>query len=141
MLIAQISDTHILAPESGQPAASLRADCLRLCVADINEQTPYVVIFTGDTVQYGAPEEYALLRELLSPLESPLYLVPGNRDDNDALRAAFGDKAYLTRAEADADSDRFEAEALSDFRVRIPDTLYPHTPALPLRRVRARNFE
>jgi len=73
----------------------LRADCLRRCVADINRQQPDAVIFTGDTVQHGQPEEYAYLRELLAPLEVPLYLVPGNRDDNEALRAAFNDLPYL----------------------------------------------
>ena len=91
MLIAQISDTHILPKESDQPAASLRADCLRRCVADINRRRPDAVIFTGDTTQHGSPEEYALLRELLAPLEAPLYLVPGNRDDKNAMRAAFSD--------------------------------------------------
>ena len=95
MLIAQISDTHILAPASDHPAAALRADCLRRCVADINRQGPDAVIFTGDTVQHGQPEEYAHLRELLAPLRPPLYLIPGNRDDKAALRAAFADLSYL----------------------------------------------
>jgi 3',5'-cyclic AMP phosphodiesterase CpdA len=95
MLIAQVSDTHILARASDHPAASWRADCLRRCIADINEQRHDAVIFTGDTVQHGQPEEYAHLRELLAPLRAPLYLIPGNRDNNDALRSAFGDQAYL----------------------------------------------
>jgi len=95
MLIVQISDTHILAESSDHPAARLRNDCLARCVADVNRQRPDVVVFTGDTVQHGRAEEYARLRELLAPLEAPLYLTPGNRDDKDALRAAFGDLAYL----------------------------------------------
>jgi 3',5'-cyclic AMP phosphodiesterase CpdA len=95
LLIAQISDTHILASASELPAAQLRADCLRRCVADINRQNPDAVIFTGDTAQHGQPEEYAQLRELLAPLQAPLYLIPGNRDDNEAMRTAFSDKTYL----------------------------------------------
>lgn len=95
MIIAHISDTHILAPASDHPAARLRADSLRRCIADINRQQPDAVIFTGDTVQHGQPEEYAHLRELLAPLEAPLYLIPGNRDDNAALRSAFSDQSYL----------------------------------------------
>ncbi len=91
MQIAQISDTHILAPTSDHPAAQLRAESLCRCVADINQQQPDAVIFTGDTVQFGQPEEYARLRELLAPLEAPLYAIPGNRDDKDALRKAFAD--------------------------------------------------
>jgi len=95
LLIAQISDTHILASASDLPAAQLRADCLRRCVADINQQHPDVVVFTGDTVQHGQSDEYARLRELFAPLHAPLYLIPGNRDDNEAMRAAFNDKTYL----------------------------------------------
>lgn len=97
MLIAQISDTHILSDMSDHPSAELRADCLRRCVEDINRQAPDAVIFTGDTTQHGEGEEYARLRELLAPLEAPLYLVPGNRDDNGALRTSFDDKPYLPR--------------------------------------------
>jgi len=97
MLIAQISDTHILARASDHPAVQLRADCLRRCIADINNQQPDAVIFTGDTVQHGQPDEYAHLRELLAPLEAPLYLVPGNRDHNGTLRTAFDDHPYLPR--------------------------------------------
>ena len=95
MLIAQISDTHILEPRDEHPAGRLRAECLTRCVADINRQEPDAVVLTGDTVQHGSPEEYERLRELLAPLEAPLYLVPGNRDDNSALAAAFSDLDYL----------------------------------------------
>jgi len=38
MLIAQISDTHILAKSSDQAAGAGRAEALRRCVADINRQ-------------------------------------------------------------------------------------------------------
>ena len=91
MRIAQLSDTHLLTAEDVEPAASLRADCLRRAVEDINRQQPDAVIFTGDTVQHGQPEEYARLRELVAPLEAPLYITPGNRDDKEALRLAFDD--------------------------------------------------
>ena len=89
MLIAQLSDTHILSRNSVHPSAEWRADCLRRCVEDINRQQPDAVIFTGDTVQHGQPDEYERLRELLAPLHAPLYLVPGNRDDNATLGTEF----------------------------------------------------
>jgi len=95
VLVAQISDTHILLPGSEHPAAGLRAECLRRCVADINDQQPDAVIFTGDTVQHGLADEYARLRELLTPLDAPLYVVPGNRDDKIAMRAALDDQVFL----------------------------------------------
>lgn len=95
MLIAQISDTHILAPESDHESGELRADCLRRCVADINRLQPDVVIFTGDTVQHGQAEEYRFLHDLLEPLTPPLFMIPGNRDDNDELRAEFAEQDHF----------------------------------------------
>jgi len=97
MIIAQISDTHILARSSDQAQGQRRAENLRRCVADINRQQPDAVVHTGDMVQHGLPEEYEHLREILAPLEAPLYVIPGNRDERDALRTAFGDHAYLPR--------------------------------------------
>ena len=113
MLIAQISDTHILSSASDPPAAQLRADCLRRCVADINQQLPDAVVFTGDTVQHGQSEEYARLRELLAPLYVPLYLIPGNRDDNEAMRTAFNDKTYLP------ESGDFLHYTVEDYPIRL----------------------
>ena len=95
MRIAQISDTHILARASDHSEVDRRADWLRRCIADINQQQADAVVFTGDTVHLGQDEEYAYLRELLAPLIPPLYLVPGNRDNNQALSSAFRDFAYL----------------------------------------------
>ena len=113
MLVAQISDTHILPPESDLPAAKLRADCLERCVAAINRESPQAVIFTGDTVQHGRPDEYAWLRELLAPLRAPLYMVPGNRDDNDAMRRAFSDATFLPR------TGPFMHYAIEEFETRF----------------------
>ncbi len=97
MIIAQISDTHILARSSEQAEGQRRAENLRQCVADINRQQPDAVVHTGDLVQNGLPQEYEYLREILAPLEAPLYVIPGNRDKRDALRTAFGDYAYLPK--------------------------------------------
>jgi len=113
LLIAQISDTHILPPTSDQPAARLRADCLRQCVADINRHQPDAVIFTGDTVQHAQPDEYAWLRELLAPLQAPLYVVPGNRDDKNEMRAAFGDYAFV------AGTGEFLQYVVEDYDTRL----------------------
>lgn len=113
MLIAQISDTHILARDSSHSAAEGRADSLRRCVADINRQRPDAVIHTGDIVQHGRPEEYTRLREILAPLEAPLFLIPGNRDSRESLRAAFADHPYLARAGA------FLHYAVEDWPIRL----------------------
>ncbi len=113
MIIAQISDTHILAKSSEQPTAASRAESLRRCVANINRQRVDAVIHTGDSVHEGRAEEYAHLREILADLEAPLFLVPGNRDRREALRGAFGDVANLP-----ADGE-FLHYAVEDFPLRL----------------------
>ena len=113
MDIAQISDTHILARTSSEPESAWRAENLRRCVADINRQGVDAVIHTGDGVHNGLAEEYAYLREILSDLEAPLFLIPGNRDRRDPLRAAFGHLSYLP-----GNSDLFHY-AIEDYPVRL----------------------
>jgi 3',5'-cyclic AMP phosphodiesterase CpdA len=95
MIIAQISDTHIMAGPAEDEAGARRAENLRRCIVDINRQGVDVVIHTGDSVHNGLAAEYANLRGILAGLEAPLFLVPGNRDRRDALRAAFDDYDYL----------------------------------------------
>jgi 3',5'-cyclic AMP phosphodiesterase CpdA len=95
MILAQISDTHILAKTSDDPAAISRAEDLRRCIADINARGVDAVIHTGDSVHHGSPEEYAHLRAILSGIEAPLYFTPGNRDRKEGLRAALDGLAHL----------------------------------------------
>ena len=97
MIIAQISDTHILARSSDQAVGVRRAENLRRCIADINRQGVDLVVHTGDTVQDGMAEEYAHLREILADLEAPLFLIPGNRDRHGVLREALSHLSYLPR--------------------------------------------
>ncbi len=59
---------------------------------------PDLVIMTGDLVDGGKAEEYALLRRLLAPLPMPVYVIPGNHDAREPLRAAFADKGFFPAA-------------------------------------------
>lgn len=128
MLIAQITDTHILAagklfhaPTRAIPPSAERgwshidtAACLARAVAELNALNPRpdVVVVTGDLTDHGGPEEYANLRTLLAPLEMPAYLIPGNHDSREALRAAFGDAEYLPK-------DGFLHYVVNDYPLRI----------------------
>lgn len=99
MIIAQISDTHIL--EKGQIFKDRvdTAGCLARAVHHLSGMTPPpdVVLGTGDLVEGGRPEEYRHLHELLAPLPMPVYLIPGNHDDREALVSEFSDHGYLPR--------------------------------------------
>ncbi len=113
MIIAQLSDTHILARSSDQDMGANRADNLRRCIADIGRQSVDAVIHTGDSVHHGMAEEYAHLRDILAELEAPLFLTPGNRDHHGALRAALEGLIYLP-----PDGDHFQY-AVEEYPVRL----------------------
>jgi 3',5'-cyclic AMP phosphodiesterase CpdA len=99
MLIAHLSDPHVCRPGAFSNGVVDTNACLRRAVAHVAALAPVpdCVLMTGDLVESGAPEEYAVLRELLAPLEAPVYLLPGNHDGREALRAAFPDHGYLPR--------------------------------------------
>jgi 3',5'-cyclic AMP phosphodiesterase CpdA len=113
MIIAQISDTHILAASPDDAIGTKRAENLRRCVADINRQGVDAVIHTGDSVHHGTADEYAHLSEILAELEPPLFLTPGNRDRHQGLRAAFRHLRYLPR------NGDFLHYAIEDFALRL----------------------
>lgn len=123
MILCQISDLHIKAQGKKSYRIVDTAESLRRCIAQLNalRQKPDAVVLTGDLVDFGLPEEYVFLRQLLQPLTMPYYLLPGNHDERDALRAAFPDHEYLQRG-----GDRIEY-VIDDYPLRIIalDTVVP----------------
>lgn len=115
LLVCQISDLHIKAPGK---LSYRKVDCaamLARCVDEILRlpQRPDLVIATGDLTDFGRPDEYRHLRELLAPLPMPLYLIPGNHDERAALRDAFPDHPYLRQWQP------FVQYAIEDWPLRI----------------------
>jgi len=98
MIIAQITDTHLVAADVADPVFRARADNLRACIADINglDPVPDAVIHTGDMTQHGQAAEFAHVRSLLAALEMPLYVTPGNRDGRAGVARAFAGDGYVT---------------------------------------------
>lgn len=92
MLIAQISDLHVCAPgtlyqglvDSNGMLADAAAAIGRL------ETRPDVVIVSGDVTEHGTAEEYAVARALLAGIAVPVLAIPGNHDEREAFRSAFG---------------------------------------------------
>ena len=96
-IIAQISDTHLMDVESGDVRAPKRIEWLRRCVRDINrlDPGPDAVIHTGDMSQHGSHAEYILAREILTELNMPFYVTPGNRDSRAELKKVFSQDGYF----------------------------------------------
>jgi 3',5'-cyclic-AMP phosphodiesterase len=136
MILAQITDTHIVAPgmlfrcpvQGTAPDAERiwreldTAQYLARAVAALNALVPRpdVAVVTGDLVDHGEPAEYDHLRRLLAPLRMPVFVIPGNHDAREALRAAFGGDGYLPAA-------GYLQYAIEDYPLRLValDTLIP----------------
>ena len=122
MLIAQISDMHIKPPGELLYQRIDTAGFLERAVAHVNalDPRPDVVLATGDLVDGGKAEEYALLKQLLAPLAMPVHLIPGNHDARDEMRTVFANHAYLPR-------DGFLHYTIDGLPVRLIalDTLVP----------------
>ncbi|HTZ34628.1 MAG TPA: metallophosphoesterase, partial [Stellaceae bacterium] len=113
MLVAQITDTHVLAagklyhaprrafpPDAPEDWSQIdTAGCLARAIAELNalEPRPDVTVVTGDLTDHGGAEEYANLRTILAAARMPVYLILGNHDSREGLRQAFGDAGYLPR--------------------------------------------
>lgn len=121
MMIAQISDLHIQSDRRLWKGRYDVAGNLEKCVAQLNALQPDVVIATGDLVNAGLPEEYALLRQLLAGLRAPLYLMPGNHDNRDLMREFFPAHKYLQTGQ-DRLNYVIEAQGL---RIIMLDSLIP----------------
>jgi len=113
MLVAQITDMHILAkgklyhaPRRAFPADAESdwshidtAACLERAIAELNalKPRPDVTVVTGDLTDHGGEEEYANLRGILVAAAMPVFVIPGNHDSRENLRAVFLGDGYLPR--------------------------------------------
>ncbi|MFO1154183.1 MAG: phosphodiesterase [Rhodospirillales bacterium] len=123
MLIAQISDTHLRASGRLLHGQIDTARALDACIAHLRrlDPAPDLVLATGDLADGGLPEEYARLRAAFDQLPMPVYVIPGNHDDREALRSSFADHGYLPA------HGEFLHYTIEDFPLRLIglDTVIP----------------
>lgn len=122
-LIAQISDLHVQVP--GDRAYGV-VDTNPLVINAINhlnslDPQPNLVIATGDLTHRGTQAEYEQLQVILSQLNAPIYLLPGNHDHRAHIRQVFSRHDYLP------DSLGHLSYTLEDYPVRmiLLDTTIP----------------
>lgn len=96
-LVAQISDLHLKAGQRLTYGVVDTLGALRRAVDHLNASHPRpdIVVISGDLVDFGRADEYAVLHPELARLHMPCYLVPGNHDSREPLLDAFRDHHYL----------------------------------------------
>lgn len=96
MLVAQLTDTHVVADPSLHELYLDNNDRLRSAVAALNAEAPRpeLVLLTGDMTNTGVDDEYEVLAELLAELEIPTLAVPGNHDTRAGIRRVFPHLAW-----------------------------------------------
>ncbi len=92
--IVQITDTHLSTNPSEELLGCRTQDSLKRVLRRI--QDSYMdcdrMIVTGDLVHEEGPDAYHMVREILTPWEDKLRVIPGNHDMRDGMREAFGDR-------------------------------------------------
>jgi 3',5'-cyclic AMP phosphodiesterase CpdA len=92
-LLVQITDTHIVQRGTLLYGMADTARHLAEAVTQINAMRPRpdLVLHTGDLVEHPGPRTYSHFRDLIAPLQVPVYLMPGNHDDPAIMAEFFGD--------------------------------------------------
>ena len=95
MLIAHISDLHVMVP--GELAYGIvdTGPMVRRAITHLTTLNPDLIVISGDLVHNVKREEYQQLKAMLSPLTMPVYLMPGNHDSRDLIREVFSHHTYL----------------------------------------------
>jgi len=85
-LLAQLSDPHVLAPGRRLAAGVDPNRMLATALQAVRAYEPDGLLITGDLVESGEPAQYAELGRLLQGLPFPVWVLPGNHDERQALR-------------------------------------------------------
>ncbi len=133
MILAQITDSHIMAPGDGGEIGQARADDLRRCVEHIArlDPLPDAVIHTGDMTQNGDAEAFAHARDLMAGLAMPLYTTPGNRDGRDGAVPYAVDDHPVRLVAMDSLSDGENKGDFSAARLAALDAMLAAAPNTP----------
>lgn len=102
ILIAQITDTHLLAPDDGKLLGLPTDQSLAAVIEEIKTLNPQPdrILLTGDLSQDETLGSYERLHQHLRNLNLPAYWIPGNHDIPHLMEKvlktppAYGDKSF-----------------------------------------------
>ncbi|XXK30713.1 phosphodiesterase [Rhodobacteraceae bacterium nBUS_24] len=100
--ILQISDTHITSngtfvSERLDTDERLKSLVERLLKIRSEIGVVDAVIISGDLSDDGSAESYQRFKKIMSALNLPLYVIPGNHDGREAMREAFYSDGYFPK--------------------------------------------
>ncbi|AFZ44793.1 metallophosphoesterase [Halothece sp. PCC 7418] len=102
LIIAQITDTHLLASSEGKLLGLPTANSLAVVIEEIQNliPKPHCLLLTGDLSQDETLASYERLHKQISKLNIPAYWLPGNHDQFHLMEKAlnnpplYGDKSF-----------------------------------------------
>ena len=83
--LVQITDCHLLQSADGYYQQVQPAKHLAAIIRQLQTELPDAVILTGDLTQDHSEASYHLLAELMQGLNCPVFVTPGNHDDETML--------------------------------------------------------
>jgi 3',5'-cyclic AMP phosphodiesterase CpdA len=112
--VAQLTDTHIVREGTtyfGIDTAQYLADAID--AVNALALPPDYAVITGDIANFGSAAEYARFREIMTALQVPYFVIPGNHDDRDRMRAALPPHTY------GGSTDARVRYAVDEFAIRL----------------------
>lgn len=112
--LLQLTDPHILGDRDARFDGMDTAASLDTVLAAVKalEDTPDVVLMTGDLAHEPEPAAYERLAQQLRVLEAPVFCLPGNHDDPDMMHERMNRDGIST----------CKAVAAGDWRMVLLDT-------------------
>lgn len=89
MLLAQITDTHLLAQTNAELRGCNPWACFNRVLHSVIDCAPDGLLLTGDLAEQGEADAYGHLVNALTPLGLPVYWLPGNHDHLPTLQTIF----------------------------------------------------
>lgn len=91
LTVLQFTDTHLYGDSSSRMRGVDTYDTFRETVAHAlaNEGSPDFILLTGDVSMDETSQSYERVREIIEPINVPVYFLPGNHDCFETMKWAF----------------------------------------------------
>ena len=115
--LLQFTDLHLFGDERGSLRGVATLPALRAALAHARANAPWpadAILATGDLVQ-DDPGGYASFRRVFGDLDTPVYCLPGNHDDAEAMARQLREQPFIVGGAVD----------LGAWRIVLLDTSTP----------------